>query len=207
MNLIMTKWFLHTQKIILCCFLISCSQVVNALSTLSADDIVYDTTQEVLKRLEAEKKQLAADPNYIKVIVRELIVPHMDFHTMSMLVTGKYWSQYDDELQNCISHGFKNLLVERYAYILLSYRNQTISYQSAMPIGEKGYVSILQTLTRPEVKPLTIEYPMRPDGESWKVVDLVIDGVSLIKSYRKIFGKKIRHQGIYGFAASFPECN
>lgn len=200
----MTKWYLHSQRIVFGLFLISCSQFVNATT---ADDIVFDTTQEVLKRLEADKDKLAADPNHIKLIVRDLIIPHMDFETMSALVTGKNWSQFDDNLKKCISHGFKNLLVERYAYILLSYRNQTISYQSAKPIGEKDYISILQTLTRPEVKPLTIEYPMRPDGDSWKVVDLVIDDVSLVKSYRKIFGKKIKHQGIYGFAASFPECN
>ena len=60
---------------------------------------------------------------------------------------------------------------------------------------------------RPDIKPLTIEYPMRPEGDSWKVIDLVIDDVSLVKSYRKMFGKKIRHQGIYGFAQSFTECN
>ncbi len=177
------------------------------VNALTADDIVYETTQEVLKRLEADRAQLKADPNHIKKIVHELIIPHMDFKTMSALVTGDNWQEFDDQMQNCISQGFKNLLVERYAYILLSYRDQDIAYQSAKPIGKKDYVSIIQTLMRPEVKPLTIEYPMRPNGDSWKVVDLIIDDVSLVRNYRKIFDKKIKHQGVYGFAASFPECH
>ena len=183
------------------------SVLLQSAHALSADDIVYNTTQEVLQRLEADKAILDSDPNHIKVIVRDLIVPHMDFDTMSALVIGKQWQTLEQEKKTCVSNGFRNLLVERYAYVLLAYRNQDISYQSAIPVGKKNYVSITQTLTRPDVKPLTIEYPMRPDGDSWKVVDLVIDNVSLIRSYRKMFGKKIKHQGIYGFTMSFSECN
>ena len=195
---------MHLQKIIFSLLLFTCLQGALALT---ADDIVYDTTQEVIKRLEADKDLLAASPEHIKVIVRELIVPHMDFNTMAGLVVGDDWQRFDGDMKSCVSYGFKNLLVERYAYILLSYRNQNIAYQSAKPIGKKDYISIIQTLTRPDVKPLTIEYPMRPDGESWKVIDLIIDDVSLVRNYRKMFDKKIKHQGIYGFASSFSECN
>ena len=195
---------MHLKKIIVFLFLFVCYHSANALT---ADDIVFETTQEVVKRLEAEKDLLASDREHIKTIVRELIIPHMDFETMAGLVTGDNWKKFDADMKTCVSQGFKNLLVERYAYILLSYRNQNIAYQSAKPIGNKDYISIIQTLTRPDVKPLTIEYPMRPDGESWKVIDLIIDDVSLVRSYRKMFDKKIKHQGIYGFAAGFPECN
>ena len=183
------------------------SVLLQSAYALSADEIVYNTTQEVLQRLEADKTILDSDPNHIQVIVRELIVPHMDFDTMSALVIGKKWQALEQDKKACVSSGFRNLLVERYAYVLLAYRNQDISYQSAIPVEKKDYVSITQTLTRPDVKPLTIEYPMRPDGESWKVIDLVIDDVSLVRSYRKMFGKKIKHQGIYGFTMSFTECN
>ena len=181
--------------------------VQTASHALTADEIVFNTTEEVLQRLESDKAELESDPNYIKVIVRDLIVPHMDFHTMTELILGDQWRYLDEHLKSCIVSGFRNLLVERYAYVLLAYRNQDISYQSAMPTGKEDYVSITQTLMRPDIKPLTIEYPMRPEGDSWKVIDLVIDDVSLVKSYRKMFGKKIRHQGIYGFAQSFTECN
>ncbi len=173
----------------------------------SADQIVFDTTEEVLNRLQVDRNKLAKEPEYIKTIVRELIIPHMDFITMSELVLGNRWNELNQNKKECFSNGFKNLLVERYAYILLSYKQQNISYQSAKPIGEKGNVSIMQTLTREGVKPLIIEYPMRPDANSWKVIDLVIDDVSLIRSYRKMFTKEIKHTGLENFVGSFQECN
>ncbi len=183
------------------------SLIPNHVLALSADEIVYDTTQEVLQRLESEQQALERDPAQIKQIVRELIVPHMDFTMMTAMTLSSDWKQLDHDLQTCVSAGFRNLLIERYAYVLLAYRNQNISYQSAIPEARKDYISITQTLTRPETKPLTIKYPMRPDGDSWKVVDLVIDNVSLVKTYKKIFARKVKHQGIFGFSQSFSECS
>lgn len=191
-------------RIIITVFLIS---YFNLAIGLTADEIVYETTQEILDQLEIDKERLKTDPEYIQVIVRELIVPHMDFNTMSALALGDHWNKLSNTEQACFSNAFKNLLVERYAYILLSYRNQNIHYQSAKPIGENDYVSIRQTLTRPDVKPLTLEYPMRPENNTWKVVDLVVDDVSLIRNYRKMFNKEIRQQGFSGFIKTFQECN
>lgn len=178
----------------------------HAVYALSPDEVVRETTREVLNRLDMDKDRLAADPDYIKVIVRELIIPHMDFRTMSGLVLGRDWDILSSEVKDCFSKGFRNLLVERYSHILLSYRNQNISYQPALQIGEKGYYSITQTLTRPDRKPLTIGYPMRPDEDGWSVVDLVIDDVSLVRSYRMMFEQEIREQGLADFVHSFQEC-
>ena len=179
----------------------------NMVMGLTADDIVYETTQEVIKQLESNKDRLKTEPEYIQVIVREIIVPHMDFETMSALAVGNHWNTLSELEQACFSNAFKNLLVERYAYILLSYRNQNIHYQSAESIGEKDYVSIRQTLTRPDSKPLTLEYPMRPENNTWKVVDLVVDDVSLLRSYRKMFNIEIKQRGFTEFIKTFQECN
>ncbi len=179
----------------------------NSAVALTADEIVYETTQEVLNRLEADKDRIKNEPEYIQVIVSELIVPHMDFNTMAALALGESWKDLSNSEQACFSNTFKNILVKRYAYILLSYRNQNIHYQSAKPIGEKDYISIKQTLTRPDVKPLTLEYPMRPENDTWKVVDLVVDDISLLRNYRKMFNKEIKQQGFSEFIKYFQECN
>jgi len=200
MNLYTYKYLKRTLFISLICF-------YNFASAITPDEIVFNTTQEVLNRLEADKVRLEKEPEYIQTIVKQLIVPHLDFTTMASLTLGDKWDVLTDDEKSCFSLSFKNLLVERYAFVLLSYRNQNISYQSAKPIGEKDVVSIVQILTRPDVKPLTIEYPMQPEADSWKVIDLVIDDISLIRNYRKMFNSEIKHQGLLGFIYSFQECN
>jgi len=200
----MNKPYYKNLRVVIFLYLISHFSVAIGLT---ADEVVYETTQEVLKQLEIDKDRLKTEKHYIKIIVRELIMPHMDFDTMSALALGDNWEILNGGKQACLSRGFKNLLVERYAHVLLSYRGHNIYYQTARPIGERDYVSVIQTLTRPETKASTIEYRMHPDGDSWKVADLLIDDVSLILNYRKIFHKDIKQQGLVEFINSFKECS
>ena len=176
-------------------------------SPVSAEDAVRKTTDEVLRWINIDRDELKKDHEYLKILVQELIIPHFDFAVMSELVLGDYWNELGKQDKICFSKGFRNLLVERYARVLLSYNNQSITYEPAKPIGEKGYVSVRQTITRDGSKPLPIEYSMYHDEKSWKATDLIIDGISLIKSYRNTFSDEIHILGIGEFMRNFPDCN
>ena len=170
------------------------------------EDTVRNTTKSVLQQLNQNRERLEKEPDYIQAVVSELIVPHFDFRQMSELVMGKYYHKFDDAEHSCFVSGFKNLLVERYAYILLSYDNQNISYEPTIDIGEKGFRLVRQTISREDARPLPIEYAMEPVGSDWKVVDIVVDGVSLVRAHRGMFQSRIFTQGRDYFINTFPEC-
>jgi len=174
---------------------------------LTAEKTVRESTQEVLDRLHEDRDKLDSNPKYIQVIVEELIVPHFDFATMSHLVLGKHWHEIIESEQVCFTHGFKNLLVRRYADIFLGYDNKIIAYQPTEPAGEDGVVTVRQLVSRPGEEPFFVEYPVRPDEDGWKVIDLVVDGISLLKSYHGTFQSEIHKKGIQGFINSFKKCN
>lgn len=180
--------------------------VVNS-NVLTAEDIVKETTQEVLIRVQEDRDKLELYPEYIEVIVKELIVPHFDFATMSRLVLDKYWRAINDLEQVCFTAGFRNLLVGRYADIFLSYADQYITYEPEKAIGEKDYVSVRQIISHTGIGPFYVDYSMRPEKDGWKVVDLVVDGVSLLKSYHSTYKYNIQQQGLQNFLKDFQECN
>ena len=128
-------------------------------SAISAEDAIRGTTQKVLNRLDNERSKLKLNPEYLQILVRELIIPQFDFHKMSRLVMGKRWNKLEKQSQACFIQGFSNVLIERYADILLSYDNQTITYEQAKPLGEEGYMSVRQTISRAGANPLPIDYP------------------------------------------------
>lgn len=178
----------------------------NAL-TLTAEETVRESTQEVLDRLQSDRDKLESNPKYIQVIVEELVVPHFDFATMSHLVLGKHWYELNESDQICFIHGFKNLLVRRYADIFLGYDDKIIAYQPTEAAGDEGAVIVKQTITRPGEKPFFVEYPVRADEYGWKVIDLVVEGISLLKSYHGTFLTEINKQGLQIFINSFQECD
>ena len=160
----------------------------------------------MLQQLEAQREKLKTEPEHIKLLVRELIVPHFDFALMSQLVMGSYWSKFDLKQQQCFIAGFRNLLVERYAYILLSYDRQDIRYDAPKDIGSQGLRLVRQTISREGAKPLPVEYAMERMDDEWKVADLIIDGISLVRSHRGMFQSRIMAQGHNFFLDSFAEC-
>ncbi len=179
---------------------------VSAL-TMTAEETVRESTQEVLDRLHTDRDKLESNPKYIQVIVEELVVPHFDFATMSHLVLGKHWHEINESQQICFIHGFKNLLVRRYADIFLGFDDKIIVYQPTEPAEEEGVVIVKQTITRPGEEPFFIEYPVRSGEYGWKVIDLVVEGISLLKSYHGTFQSEIHKKGLQAFIDSFQECN
>lgn len=174
---------------------------------LSAEDTIKEITHDVLEQLRQKREKLQEEPQLIQQVVKQLIVPHFDFELMSELVMGSYWQKFNKFERSCFVSGFRNLLVERYAYILLSYDEHNISYDPTEDIGEAGYRLVRQTISRDGAKPLPIEYAMEQSGEEWKVVDLIVDGISLVRAHRGMFESRIHTQGNDYFIKSFPECN
>lgn len=174
---------------------------------LSEENTIKETTRDVLEQLRQKRDKLQKEPELIQQVVKKLIVPHFDFELMSELVMGSYWQKFNEAERSCFKSGFRNLLVERYAYILLSYDDHNISYDPAEDIGEAGYRLVRQTISRDGANPLPIEYAMQQSGEEWKVVDLIIDGISLVRAHRGMFQSRIHTQGNDYFIQSFSECN
>lgn len=143
------------------------------------DETIRATTLDVLSQLSQDRSQLTTDPESIQQVVNELIIPHFDFTRMSALVLASHWDELNEDRQLCFVAGFRNTLVERYAYILLSYDDQNISYEPAREVGEQGTIIIRQTISREGAAPLPVDYAMQQTGAQWKVVDLIVDGVSL----------------------------
>ena len=169
-------------------------------------ETVTEITAAVLEQLRVDRERLSTDPDYVQQVVMRLIIPQFDFNTMSQLVLGNYWQELDRVQQACFSSGFTDMLTERYAYILLSYDNHEITYGPSKSIGNQGYRVVRQTISREGMDPLPVEYAMEQLGEEWKVVDLVVDGVSLVRNYRGMFQSKIHLQGVEFFLSEFPGC-
>ena len=172
-----------------------------------AEKIVRETTRLVLEKLATEREMISNNPYHLQEIVNDIIIPHFDFDSMTRLALKRDWKNFSPSQKDCLVKGFRNLLVARYSDILLSYNNQEIVYGPVRQMDEEGYLTLRQTLSRDGDKPLPVDYPMHPDDDSLRIVDIVIDGVSLIWSYRGIFQFEIDRYGLSHFIAGFPECN
>jgi phospholipid transport system substrate-binding protein len=158
--------------------------------------VVRSTADQVLRILEAEQEQLRAHPERIYDVVNEYILPNFSFSAMSRLVLGKYWRSATDLQREQFTQAFRSLLVRTYADSLIDYTGVPIRY---LPVhmDENAKDATVHTEIAPSSgPPIGISYRLRLIGEEWKVIDVVVEGVSLVTSYRTEFSNEISQSGL-----------
>lgn len=172
-----------------------------------AGEVVKDTADEVLERLRADKEKLEQDSDQIYALVYEMIIPHFDFKGMSKWVLGRNWRQASEEQREQFTKEFQTLLVRTYAKALLEYSDEDIKYA---PVQEKEGAKLVKVQT--EVKQssssnIPINYTMHQVDGEWKVVDVSVNGVSLVSTYRGSFASEVRRNGMEGLLEKLAERN
>jgi len=99
------------------------------------------------------------------------------------------------------------MLVKTYGSALLRFKDQTLNYKPARFEPTDEEVLIKTEVLQPGAPPLPIDYMLEKDGNSWKVFDIVIEGVSLVTNYRGQFGNEIRQNGIASLITKLAERN
>jgi phospholipid transport system substrate-binding protein len=176
----------------------------------AADDatvIVQSTTEQVLDRVQADKAALQDDPGKMYNLVSELIFPHFDFDIMSQWVLGESWSSATEAQRAGFVEQFRKLLVRTYATALLEFSGQEITYPAIDQKGGANTVMVKQVISQPGSSVIPIVYRLHNKTGPWKVFDVSVDGVSLVKTYRASFGSMIKDGGIDSLIASLDSKN
>jgi phospholipid transport system substrate-binding protein len=173
-----------------------------------AEKIVRDTTTRVVDRLVAEKAQLDAHPERIYELIHELVIPHFDFASMSKWVLGKNWRDASESQRGAFVSQFQTLLVRTYAKALLEYSEEEIKFLPSETSPESNLIVVKTEVDQPGgTMPIPIHYRMHVSGGEWKVVDVSVDGVSLVSTYRGSFASEIQKGGLDALIAKLTERN
>lgn len=174
----------------------------------TAEEVVMSTADEVLARLTSEREALDADPGIIYGLINEIVIPHFDFVSMSKWVLGKTsWKGASEGQREQFVDEFRTLLVRTYAKALLEYSNEAIEYLPTEDNPNSNLVVIKTKINQVGSSPVPIDYRMHVSGGEWKVVDIVVDGVSLIATYRGSFASEIKKNGLDALISKLSQRN
>lgn len=176
---------------LICCLMTGMAQA----AAQSPDAVVKETADGVINRINSERSVLDANPEKIYDLVHELVIPHFDFVSMSKWVLGKNWKDASESQRNEFVEQFKTLLVRTYARALLEYSGQAIKYFPAEDGGKPNLAVVKTELTSSGAQPFPVAYRMYQKDQQWKVVDVTVDGVSLVSTYRGSFATQIKKSG------------
>lgn len=178
----------------------------------SADEapmvLIRSTSDEVLTAIKDNSDKIKADPKVVYGLVEKMVLPHIDFQTMSKLVLAVNWRKATPAQQSAFMDAFRELLVRTYSKSLGEYDGQKVTY---FPM--RAETDPKEALVRTEIQsksgmPIPVAYRLRQDDKgTWKIIDVVIDEVSLVNNYRNTFAQDVQRIGIDGLIKQLHKSN
>jgi len=163
------------------------------------DELIKATSEKVLSALEQNKEKYDQQPEELHALVKDIILPHLDFRAMSKLALGKNWRKANNAQQERFVDAFKSMLIRTYSKSLTEYAGQEIKFLPYRPPEEGKRTVKVKTVIRQSNGPeIPIDYSLRIKDDIWKVYDIKIDGISLVTNYRNSFASDINRVGIDG---------
>jgi phospholipid transport system substrate-binding protein len=178
-----------------------------AAQDIGPEELVKKITQDVLEAVKGDKQLAAGDRSRAIKLAEEKILPHVDFEEATRLAVGRGWAQANPEQKKKLVQEFRNMLVRTYSNAIGAYENQTMK---VMPVRMKPgdtEVTVHNQFIRPGGKPVPIDYSMRKTDKGWKVYDIVVEGVSLVLTYRSEFDQVVKQEGIDGLIRRLSQKN
>jgi len=171
------------------------------------DALVKRTTDEVLAIIKADKDLQSGNISKVVQLAEQKVLPHFDFERMTRLAVGRNWNQATPEQKQALTKEFRTMLVRTYSSSLSQYRNQTIEVKpSKIGAGDKE-ATVRTAVIQQGGPPIPIDYAMEKMDSGWKVYDVIIDGASLVTTYRGTFNDQVQKGGIDGLLKTLQDRN
>jgi phospholipid transport system substrate-binding protein len=164
---------------------------VRAAEEAAPRAVVAQVTDAALAVL--RDKRLGADEKRHRL--EDIVYAHTDFATLSRLVLARNWSHFSDAQQREFMEQFRRHLALTYGRNVESYRDETVQITGARE--EPGGDWTVQTkIVRGGPDDILVDYRLRRQADgSWKIIDFVIERVSLVANYRSEFQEILSHGG------------
>jgi phospholipid transport system substrate-binding protein len=126
--------------------------------------------------------------------VEEVIYRHVDFETLSRLVMARNWRKLSDAQKSDFMNEFKRHLSDTYGENVDNYRNEKVAVLSSRE-EKRGDVTVKSKILRGGTDDVMVDYRLRRKNEQWHIIDVVIEGVSLVANFRSQFQEIMSNGG------------
>ena len=177
--------------------------VVGAVSAQEVNEqnpyaLVQDVANRTFERIKANQEAIKADPEMLRTIMEEELVPHIDYKFAAFMVLGKHFKSVPQEKMGEYISVFRQYLITTYAIAMGYYDNQTVVFEPESRFDDKKSVTVRAVVQDPDRPEIKIAFKVRKDSKTneWKAYDMVAEGISLLNSKRSEFESILRQDGI-----------
>lgn len=180
--------------------------------TVRAETSPYVLMQQASDKLFADIKnnqaKIKKDPNYLRTIVRNDLLPYVQVNYAGSLVLGSHFKLTTPEQREKFFKAFSDFIEQAYAQVLTAYTDQNIQIEPAKEVGDKNLVSIrVNIMQNGGQAPIKLDFKWRKNSKTgeWQAYDMVAEGVSMVVTKQNEWSGILRQQGIDALTAQIQK--
>ena len=150
-----------------------------AVAAGPAIDVIKETVDGVLGIL----RDASHDAAERRTLIREQIVSHFNFEAMAKSCMAQHWGKLQAAQKKEFIELFMELLERSYMAKVESATNKKVTFTKEQASGS-DYVKVFSQVSGGGDAAFDLEYSLAQVEGTWRVYDIVIEGVSLVANYR-----------------------
>jgi phospholipid transport system substrate-binding protein len=162
----------------------------------SPQEIVENSAKRMLQELDKNRAMYKSDPAKLEALVGNVLLPNFDTEYAARLVLGQSWRTATPEQRKRFVDAFYHSLLRNYGAALVDFTGDRF-----VILPYKGDPNDVNATVRTEVKrssgdKVPVNFSLHKTPEGWKAWDVVIEGISYVKSFRTDFASEIQQKGL-----------
>ena len=196
------NWFAKTFMILTALF------AFNAIAAESPYTLMQQASDKLFADIKANQAKIKQDPNYLRTIVRQDLLPYVHVNYAGSLVLGSHFKSTTPEQREKFFTAFGNFIEQAYAQVLTMYTDQKIEIEKAKDLGDKTIVSIrVNVINSGNQPPIKLDFKWRKNSKTgeWQAYDMAAEGVSMVVTKQNEWSGILRQKGIEALTAQIQQ--
>ena len=170
--------------------------VPTAVDTSGPSQLIESSANVILGGIDARRAEFRKDPTGLYELVENTLLPHFDTPYAAQLVLGQHWRTATPEQRKRFVDAFYKSLLYTYGDAMIDFTADRLKVYPTKVAPEETRATVRTEIKRSNGTKVAVNYTMRKVNSEWKAWDVVIDGISYVKSYREDYGTEVAQKGL-----------
>lgn len=158
--------------------------------------LIEMSANTMVAELEARRAEFRKDPAKLAALVDRVLLPNFDVDHAARLVLGRHWRNATPEQRQRFIGAFYGSLMNNYGDALIEFTGDRIKVLSSPVAADATSATVRTEVRRSNGQKVPVNYTLRKTDSGWKAWDVVIEGISYVKSFREDLGGEIDQKGL-----------
>jgi phospholipid transport system substrate-binding protein len=198
----MTRHAILLAVMLGCGFALATDAVAQGKTAATAIDnsdpvkLIETSANTMVAELEARRAEFRKDPAKLAALVDRVLLPNFDVDHAARLVLGRHWRNATPEQRQRFIGAFYGSLMNNYGDALIEFTGDRIKVLSSPVAADATSATVRTEVRRSNGQKVPVNYTLRKTDSGWKAWDVVIEGISYVKSFREDLGGEIDQKGL-----------